>query len=129
MTETAERAMRPFMDGRGERIALFGPDAELRPNMVLLICMLLHELGTNAVKYGALSNLTGTVEVRWRLDRQEGKPMLLLDWREAGGPPVIKSGRKGFGSRLIERALTGENGAAEMLFHPSGLECFMRVPL
>ena len=129
MAETAQRAMRPFMDGRGERISLSGPDAELRPNIVLLVCMLLHELGTNAVKYGAFSNLTGTVDVHWRLDRHNGKPMLLLDWREAGGPPVIKSSRKGFGSRLIERALTGENGAAEMLFHPSGLECCMRVPL
>jgi two-component sensor histidine kinase len=129
LMDTAQRAMRPFMDGRGERISLSGPDAELRPNLVLLICMLLHELGTNAVKYGSLSNLTGTVDVRWQFDRSNGKPMLLLDWREAGGPPVIQSGRKGFGSRLIERALSGENGAAEMLFHASGLECFMRVPL
>jgi len=129
LTDTAQRAMRAFMDGRGERISLSGPDAELRSNIVLLVSMLLHELGTNAVKYGALSNLTGTVNVNWRLDQLGEKPMLLLEWREAGGPPVIKSSRKGFGSRLIERALTGENGAAEMLFLPGGLECVMRVPL
>ncbi|HET7084705.1 MAG TPA: PAS domain S-box protein [Rhizomicrobium sp.] len=129
MADTAERAMRPFMDGREQRVALAGPHAELRPNTALLVSMLLHELATNAVKYGSLSNLSGTVDLRWRLDQQNGKPVLLLDWREAGGPPVIEPSRKGFGSKLIERALKGENGAAEMRFLSGGLEGFLRVPL
>ena len=128
--DTAERAMRPFMDGREQRITLAGPIVELRSSTVLVISMLLHELGTNAVKYGALSNLEGTVQLAWRIARNDkGGAVLKLDWQETGGPAVTVPSRKGFGSRLIERALQGENGAAEMYFEPDGLRCSLTVPL
>ena len=129
LTDTAERAMRPFMDGRERRVSLSGPGVELRPNTALLISMLLHELGTNAVKYGSLSNLSGSVNLAWRVDRQREGPVLKLEWTESGGPAVQEPTRKGFGSRLIERALGGENGAAEIHYEPEGLRCLLMVPI
>ena len=125
--ETVARALRPFMDGRENRIRFCGPDAELPPNKALLISMLLHELGTNAVKYGALSNLAGTVRLDWSL--KSADDCLRFSWAEAGGPAVAPPTRKGFGSKLIERALKTERGSAEMRFEPSGLVCVMDVPL
>jgi len=129
MRDTAERSMRAFMDGREKRIAWSGPDVELRPNTALLVSMLLHELGTNAVKYGSLSNLEGSVELNWRVEGKNERTMLKLEWSEAGGPLVQQPTRKGFGSRLIERALRGENGSAEISFDPAGLRCSMTIPL
>jgi two-component sensor histidine kinase len=127
--DTAERSMRAFMDGREKRISYSGPDVELRPNMALLVSMLLHELGTNAVKYGALSNLSGSVGLAWRIDGKKDRAMLTMDWTETGGPPVQQPTRKGFGSRLIERALRGENGVAKVDYDPAGLRCSMTMPL
>ncbi|HWY65846.1 MAG TPA: PAS domain S-box protein [Rhizomicrobium sp.] len=130
MLDTAERSMRPFLDdGREQRIALSGPAVELRPNTALLVAMLLHELGTNAVKYGALSNLAGSVNLAWCVEKKKDGAILRLEWKEAGGPAVSPPTRKGFGSRLIERALRGENGTSEMRFEPAGLRCFLTIPL
>jgi two-component sensor histidine kinase len=129
LVDTAERSLRPFMDGREKRIAFAGPAAELRPNTALLVSMLLHELGTNAVKYGALSNLTGSVYLAWCVEQKKDGAVLRLEWKEAGGPPVSAPTRKGFGSRLIERALRGENGSAEICYDPAGLHCSMTIPL
>jgi two-component sensor histidine kinase len=128
--DTAERSMRAFMDnGLEKRISIDGPAVELRPNMALLISMLLHELGTNAVKYGALSNLSGSVSLTWCTDCNKNGSVLKLEWGEAGGPPVHVPTRKGFGSRLIERALRGDNGSAEICYEPAGLRCAMTIPL
>ena len=130
MLDTAERSMRPFLDnGRETRISLSGPEVELRPNTALLVAMLLHELGTNAVKYGALSNLAGSVNLAWCVEKKKDGAILRLEWKEAGGPAVSPPTRKGFGSRLIERALRGENGTSEMRFEPAGLRCFLTIPL
>ena len=75
------------------------------PRMSLALAMALHELATNAVKYGALSNKVGTVEVSWTLPNGATPPRLTLRWAESGGPPVKAPRRRGFGSRLIERSL------------------------
>ncbi|HSC17302.1 MAG TPA: PAS domain S-box protein [Rhizomicrobium sp.] len=125
--ETIERAMAPFRDGRAERIALAGPSVELPPNKALLIAMFLHELGTNAVKYGALSNPLGKVEVRWRQAGQPKRPQLVLEWDESGGPAVTPPSRQGFGTRMIERALQAEGGSAKFDFRPEGLLCTMTI--
>jgi len=129
MRDTVERSMRAFMDGREKRISYYGPDVELRPNTALLVSMLLHELGTNAVKYGALSDLAGSVELAWRIEGKKERAMLKINWTESDGPPVQQPTRQGFGSRLIERALRGENGAAEIVYDPAGLRCAMTIPL
>ena len=125
--ETVERAMAPFRDGRAERIALAGPAVELPPNKALLIAMFLHELGTNAVKYGALSNRSGKVEVRWRKTQQADRAQLVLEWGESGGPAVAPPLRRGFGTRMIQRALEAEGGAALFDFRPEGLLCTMTI--
>jgi len=88
--------------------------------------MILHELGTNAVKYGALSQDTGHVDVHWVI-KGEGKPFACLTWQERGGPPVHPPQRKGFGSKLIERALRGTQGHARLDFNPEGLKCTIEI--
>jgi len=127
--ETIDRAIAPFRDGREERVTTEGLDVELPPNKALLVAMFLHELGTNAVKYGALSKLSGKVELCWREEHGADGPVLLLEWRESGGPPVMPPTRQGFGTRMIERALRGEGGSATFDFLPSGLACTMRIAI
>ncbi|WP_395673679.1 sensor histidine kinase [Phenylobacterium sp.] len=108
------------------RYALKGPDVALAPAEALALGLLFHELATNAVKYGALSNAGGCVEVEWRIrDRA-----LALSWVERDGPPVRVPTRRGFGSRLIERSLKGEmRGEAVLDFAPGGLRCQVTLPL
>jgi PAS domain S-box-containing protein len=127
--ETIERAIAPFRGGREERLTASGPAAELPPNKTLLLAMFLHELGTNAVKYGALSQLSGKVDLRWHEERGVERPFLVMEWRESGGPPVASPTRQGFGTRMIERVLKAEGGAARFDFLPSGLVCTMRIAL
>src|SRR5205809_782575 len=86
-----------------------------------------HELATNAAKYGALSTPTGRVSVEWALDPAQGG--VVIDWRESGGPPVIRPARVGFGLRLVERALPRElGGQTQIFFRPGGLHCRISLP-
>ena len=92
--------------------------------------MAAHELATNAVKYGALSGLSGRVEVRWGVDAAGETPRLWLSWSERDGPPVNVPTHRGFGSRLIERGLAGElNGIARLDYRRDGLVCTIEAPL
>ncbi len=85
--------------------------------------MMFHELCTNAFKYGALSNDHGQVAVRWSVDPRNSS-RFRLEWVEADGPPVTVPSKRGFGTRLIERALAAElNGKVEMDFRPGGVVC------
>jgi two-component sensor histidine kinase len=105
-----------------------GPlDIWVLANKSLLLTMALHELATNAVKYGSLSNTKGQVSVRWqRVGSQRG---FKLSWEESGGPPVTAPEKKGFGSFLIERALKDEVDRASFEFQPQGLICTFEVTL
>jgi two-component sensor histidine kinase len=88
--------------------------------------MALHELGTNASKYGALSTDGGRVSIGWTRDGDR----LHLVWRESGGPPVEPPSRRGFGSRLIERGLAADlGGTAALSFDPDGLRCDIQASL
>jgi PAS domain S-box-containing protein len=108
------------------RFEVSGPPLWLTPRAALALSLALHELGTNAVKYGALSNEGGTVSIRWRVD--EGR--LIFEWRERGGPPVSPPASRGFGSRLIERGLeTDLGGGAALMFEPEGLTCRIHAAL
>jgi two-component sensor histidine kinase len=92
--------------------------------------MALHELATNAVKYGALSNKSGSIEVSWELQNGIAPPRLTLRWMEAGGPPVVPPHRRGFGSRLIERTLADDlDGQVEIAFPPTGVVCTVSAPV
>ena len=88
--------------------------------------MALHELATNAVKYGALSNGGGRVTIAWE---QSQTNRVKLVWQESGGPEVSPPKQKGFGSHLIERAFAGQLGGSELRFSPEGLSCTLEVAL
>ena len=85
-----------------------GPPLRITARAALSLSMALHELCTNAAKYGALGSPTGQVEVRWRLAPAEAGPRFCFTWTESGGPPVAEPERSGFGRRLIETALASE---------------------
>lgn len=110
------------------RVKLDGPDLRLAPKAALSLSMAFHELGTNALKYGALSCADGEVRLGWRVAGEP--PMLEVSWCERGGPPVAPPASRGFGSRLLERGLAAElRGQVEMRFEPDGLSCAIRAPL
>jgi len=124
-------AIRPLESGddRASRFRVTGPPLRLAPRLALSIAMALHELGTNAVKYGALSAEGGMVDIAWTV-RREDETLLYLRWAERGGPPVKKPTRTGFGSRLIERSLARElAGAVTLNYEPSGVVCTIEAPV
>jgi PAS domain S-box-containing protein len=109
------------------RYRLKGPDADLPPRTAVVLGMVVHELTTNAMKYGSLSVLQGHVDVEWQ---QRGLDTLHLTWRESGGPVVGAPQVKGFGTRLIEQAVTRElGGQLQVEFEPKGLRCRLVLPL
>jgi PAS domain S-box-containing protein len=103
------------------RIHLQGPPVILKPKQAITLAMALHELCTNAIKYGALSTETGRVELHWNVSNSP-EPRLTLVWRERGGPPVEPPTRRGFGSRMVVQAISQEfDGKVTMDFPPEGL--------
>lgn len=106
----------------GREFLLDGPGIRIGPKAMLGLSLALHELATNAAKYGALTVPTGKVEVSWGLERHPDGPLFNFEWREAGGPIVTAPSRKGFGSRMIERSLASYlGGRPELLYEPSGV--------
>jgi two-component sensor histidine kinase len=113
-----------------ERCQVSGPEISLTPKTAVSFAMALHELATNATKYGAWSNKAGRISIQWTVIATEEDARLSLEWREIGGPAVSPPGRRGFGSRLIERGLTAEmSGEAQIRFEPAGLVCVIEAPL
>ena len=109
-----------------ERVTLSGPEIQLSARLALALGMVFHELATNAAKYGALSE-AGQLRVAWSVEDTE---ILFLEWRETGGPSPKPPSRRGFGSRLIERSITGElQGTVALDYDPAGLICRFTVPL
>lgn len=111
-----------------ERVSQKGEEIQLSSRVVLVLSMLLHELATNAMKYGALSVPTGTVALNTSRETREDGDWLVIDWQECGGPPVSEPDRKGLGIRLIERGLSPE-GEVELTFAPSGFTARVAAPL
>ncbi len=117
------------LHGGPRRFELAGPAIRLSPRTALSLSMALHELATNAVKYGALSVPDGRVRVSWALAPGMAE-RLDLTWTEIDGPPVEPPTRRGFGSRLIERGLAAElSGEAAIRFEPAGVVCQIRALL
>jgi PAS domain S-box-containing protein len=120
-----EAALKPFETGE-KRVGASGEEVLLSPSATVSLALGLHELATNAAKYGALSNEAGIVEVEWRVEDGEFE----LVWAERGGPPVEPPARKGFGTRLLQRAVASDlGGKVELDFAPAGLVCTMRTRL
>jgi PAS domain S-box-containing protein len=112
-----------------ERVRLDGPDLRLDPKTALSLSLALHELCTNAVKYGAFSNDSGIISISWSTLGTPGAGFRLV-WEEHGGPPVSPPQTRGFGSRVIERALAAElGGKAWLEFPPAGVRCILEAPL
>lgn len=130
----AERELAPHAGrlGRGAAVTIDGPQIALGPAAVQPFAMVLHELATNAAKYGALSNADGRVEVTWRAGRRSGEDgMLRLRWAEHGGPALTGApARRSFGSRVIEAIVRGQlGGSIERQWEVTGLVCEIAVPL
>lgn len=119
-----------YDDGTWRRIMLKGLPLELSADLAVPLGMAVHELTTNAAKYGALSVPNGRVEVEWRIREGETGRRLELDWVERGGPPVEQPRRKGFGSTLLHRVLTHQCRAKiSISYDREGLSCHMDIPL
>lgn len=112
------------------RFRIEGPALEIGPKAALALALMIHELATNAAKYGSLSTETGHVGIRWRIEEADDAPQVRLGWTEEGGPPVTTPTRAGFGTRLIERGLAGTiGGVVKLAYHPSGVVCDLVAPL
>ncbi|WP_053078637.1 PAS domain-containing protein [Methylobacterium tarhaniae] len=129
LRELIERALAPHGE-IGVRILLDGPCLTLKPQVAVALALALHELATNAAKYGALSNDAGRVDVIWQVRGEAPEARFRLDWREQGGPPVAEPTRRGFGSILIERSLRSYfGGTAGIEYRPDGLTFAMDTQL
>jgi two-component sensor histidine kinase len=130
LMDVVERALEPYQVHSENRLHITGPHVRLTPRMSLALAMAMHELATNAVKYGALSNKSGTIDVTWSVQNGATPPRLVLQWREGGGPPVVAPRRRGFGSRLIERSLAQDlDGQVDIAFAPTGVVCTVNAPV
>ncbi len=130
LTDILRRTLRPFQDGAAERFVLSGPRLRLQPAAALSLGLAVHELATNAVKYGALSRDEGHVRIAWQVEDAGPDSRFRLHWSERGGPEAMAPARAGFGSRLIRSALGGETrGTVRMDFHAPGLDCHIEAPL
>ena len=122
--EVLSQALEPFC--QPHRCELQGPDVRLPPQTAVGLTLAVHELATNASKYGAFSNDTGKLSVLWKVNSGD----LDLVWREQGGPAVAPPTREGFGTRMIKRSLAAEfKGNVELHFEPSGVICRVSAPL
>ena len=130
LRDVVEKALQPFQEKQRERVLIEGAEEIwINAEKSLLLTMALHELATNAVKYGALSNGSGQVRVAWELRKDEEPRRLKLRWQESGGPVVKPPERKGFGSLLLDRALKYELGITRFDFDPRGLTWEMDIAL
>ncbi len=126
--QLVQRTLAPYR-AAGERIRVNGPRLILRSQAGVALTMILHELATNAAKYGALSTPNGTLDVNWQREDSGGRPQIRLRWIEAGGPPVKTPSRRGFGSELIERSTTHElHGQAILDYREEGLHGELTFP-
>jgi two-component system CheB/CheR fusion protein len=121
----------PYRTGKEANIVIDGKaEVVLTPKATQTLAMALHELATNAGKYGALSTPTGKVAVSWSVANSRKNPRLSIDWIETGGPPVKRPTRRGFGSQLIERIVNYElQASVQRDFHAEGVRCKIEFPL
>jgi PAS domain S-box-containing protein len=131
LREIAEQELAPYRKPGDERVTLSGPDVNLPARYAINLGLVLHELVTNAAKYGALSVHSGHLDVTWSvLESGDRPPQLRIGWVETGGPPVKPPKRQGFGSRLIKRSVEGELGGYMILnFAETGVSYEISVPL
>ena len=120
LSTIATQELAPYLQGSVSRARIEGPQVLLEPGTAQAIAVVLHELATNAAKYGALSGVEGQVTLDWS---QAADGLLTLHWTEKGGPPVKAPARHGFGGRVIERMIGGLKGKAHFDWRPEGIVC------
>jgi chemotaxis family two-component system sensor kinase Cph1 len=124
-----QQALQPYVSSDGSNIEIRSDEVFLRPRAALTLSLVLHELATNAAKYGALQKPGGSVAIDCTV-RSNGGHELHLHWAESGGPPVRPPVRRGFGLELIERSVANELGGQAVLAYPiEGVSCKITVPL
>lgn len=117
----------PYMADQDSHVEMSGPEISLAPNDALSLGLAIHELATNAAKYGALSCETGRIHINWQLVSPE---VAEVHWREEGGPEVVAPAKRGFGRDLLEKIVAHElRSTVDLQFHPEGVECRLRVPV
>jgi PAS domain S-box-containing protein len=131
--DVVRQQLGPYASHLG-RVVIEGDAVALTPRAALTLSMVVHELATNAAKYGALSAPEGRLHVRWTVERggaETGQAVdrVKLSWQESGGPPVAMPERRGFGSRLIERSTSELDGEGQLVFDPPGLRYWVTIPL
>ena len=119
LSDLVENALRPFADPLEQRFDLDIADRKISASQALSLSLAFHELATNAVKYGALPEPQGRVTVRTQM---EGGQAIVV-WEERGGPPVVEPQNRGFGTKMIDRALSRANARKALEFHPDGVVC------
>ena len=122
LNEILQAELAPYGDGR---VRVQGDPAPIPPKAAAMLALVLHELATNAAKYGALARPEGRLSIAWASHAS----MLRIDWIECGGPTVTVPRTQGFGSKLFKRALDPFHGAVETEFHPAGLRCRITLTL
>jgi len=128
--QIVDRTLDPYVVRDSRRLHVSGPEVRVAPRCALLVSMALHELATNASKYGALSGDTGDIHIDWTVSEADMRK-LRLSWRESGGPQIVAAPtRRGFGSRLIEQSFSEQiHGKATLEFKPSGVVCTLECAI
>jgi two-component sensor histidine kinase len=122
-----EEELAPFRSGKINNSVICGADFLLLSKAAMPFTMVMHELISNAAKYGALSTAAGNIDIAW--SRAPGTGDLVLTWKECNGPPVAPPTRRGFGSVVIERSLLHElKGSGTLTFLPDGVGCILTIP-
>jgi two-component sensor histidine kinase len=117
----------PYSTDRETRVRMVGPDVMLEPNSAQMVAISLHELATNAAKYGSLSAADGNVEIAWSCTA-DGR--LNLRWTESGGPAAMPPTHRGFGTRIMEKIIGGQlGGQVRFDWREQGLICEFVLPL
>lgn len=128
LQRVVERTLEPYTGVSSAVLIEPGPPVVLASDQLQPLSLILHELATNAVKYGALSAPNGQIRVRWTVETEDAQ-RLRLDWEEVGGPPASPPTATGFGTRLIQVAAAELGGYPELAYSPEGLKAEILVPL
>jgi two-component sensor histidine kinase len=125
LSDLVAETLKPFSDENGtDRISISGPKVNVSSHVAVTLALALHELATNATKYGSLSVSSGRVSLTWSKEQD----YVTLMWRETGGPQVSEPKRSGFGAVLINALEFGPNAKAKLTYAPSGVECRIMLP-
>jgi PAS domain S-box-containing protein len=126
LAEIVRREFAPYASGDS---SIGGPSITLKAEATAALAMVLHELTTNAAKYGAFSNGSGRVLLKWWWLQNSGPARLVIDWQEVGGPPVQSPSRLGYGTSVVRELIPFElGGSVDLVFGKDGLRCRMEIP-